>query len=387
MRTGSSMDYNQMLVVSVFLHLLVLMIIMFLPKQKIQQKIIVPAFNIDMVDIPARRKEMPRGIPKGEAVKPQPEVAPPSEKTEEAIPAPKAEKAPAPKPEKKTAPPAPVKKLEPLKPKAASKIVEELERLDGKSKETALVKELDQLAKLKPPEPHENPEELRKRRAEPQKIPPAKFPETYKGLEELKKRRAEPQKIPPTREFPKKEELETAESEFDVLAKKSTGAREEGKEKSAAELIREFQRTAELDALKMRNLKSEAVAKKVDLAVSVGQPFSSSLHKETEAPGAGKTALPDKSADPLSLYVGLIRERVYSNWKNPLGAESKEVHVSFFLYSQGNIGKPFIEKSSGNEKLDSLAVRAIIDSDPFPAFPPDLKEPSLHMTIRFKYIS
>lgn len=358
MRTGSSMDYNQMLVVSVFLHLLVLTIIMFLPKQKIQQKITVPAFNIDVVDIPARRKEMPRGIPKGEAVKPQPEVAPPAEKTEEAIPAPKAEKAPAPKPEKKAAPPAPVKKLEPPKPKATAKIVEALERLDDKPKETVLVKELDRLAKLK-------------------------SPETYKNLEELKKRKTQPQKPPPVRES---KDLEEDESEFDILAKKSVEPKKVNKDKTAAELIKEFQRTAELDTLKTQNLKSETLAKKVDLAMSAGQPFSSSLHRETEAPGTGKTASTDKQADALSLYVGAIKERVYSNWKNPLGAESKEVYVSFFLYSQGNIGKPFVEKSSGNEKLDSLAVRAILDSDPFPAFPPELKEPSLHMTIRFKYI-
>ena len=420
MKTGSSVDYNQMLVVSLFLHLLVITIIMFLPKQKTQHKIIVPAFNFDVVDIPAQRKEMPSGAPKGESIKPKPEPeAPPPAKEVKEI---KPEKAPAPKPAEKNALPAEVKKVETKKPR----IVEDLERLEPH--EPPIAKDLDQLAKLKPPETYKNLDELKKRREPPQKAQPTKKPakkeelgglesepdlkkdprivedlerlephgppivkdldqlaklkppETYKNLDELKKRREPPQKAQPTKKTAKKEELEELESEPDQ--------KKEPREKSALEQLEELKMpgvksaVAQLEELR----KSEAGAKKIDLAMSAGQPFSSALHKKAEVPGTAKVASLDRQADALSLYVEAIKERIYSNWKNPLGAESKEVQVSFFLFSQGSIGKPFVEKSSGNEKLDSLAVRAILDSDPFPKFPPDLKEPSLHMTIRFKYI-
>ncbi len=93
-----------------------------------------------------------------------------------------------------------------------------------------------------------------------------------------------------------------------------------------------------------------------------------------------------KSAEVLSLYAGFIREKVMSNWKNPLGAEHKQVLVSFYLYPGGNVGKPYVEKSSGNPQLDSLALRAIADSEPFPKFPSELTQPNLHISIHFKYV-
>jgi len=92
------------------------------------------------------------------------------------------------------------------------------------------------------------------------------------------------------------------------------------------------------------------------------------------------------NADILSRYVGIIREKVMSNWKNPLGAEHNQVLVTFYLYSGGNVGEPFIEKSSGNSQLDALALRAIANSAPFPKFPSEFKHPHLHISIHFKYI-
>ena len=60
--------------------------------------------------------------------------------------------------------------------------------------------------------------------------------------------------------------------------------------------------------------------------------------------------------------------------------------VTFRIFKKGNIDKPFIKKSTGNEKLDSLAVRAILDAEPFPALPGELKIPNLHISVQFKYI-
>ena len=48
-----SMDFNQMLVFSVFGHLLLLTAVLFLPKPSLPEKVIVPAFMVNLVSKPA----------------------------------------------------------------------------------------------------------------------------------------------------------------------------------------------------------------------------------------------------------------------------------------------------------------------------------------------
>ena len=92
-------------------------------------------------------------------------------------------------------------------------------------------------------------------------------------------------------------------------------------------------------------------------------------------------------ADIQSLYAGLVQEKIYKNWRDPLAERhSKEAVVSFHIYPKGNIDKPFIKQSSGVEMLDTLAVRAVLDSVPFPAFPKELKKSNLFLSIYFKYV-
>ncbi len=134
-------------------------------------------------------------------------------------------------------------------------------------------------------------------------------------------------------------------------------------------------------------------------AIPTGRPQVASIPPAKKS-GTSKTAEPargslvpqappredKRGAEVLSLYAGFIREKVLSNWKNPLGAEQKQVLVSFYLYPGGNVDKPYVEKSSGNPQLDALALRAITDSEPFPKFPSELKQPNLHISIHFKYV-
>lgn len=100
---------------------------------------------------------------------------------------------------------------------------------------------------------------------------------------------------------------------------------------------------------------------------------------------AKKAGVPD--ADIQSLYVGLVQEKIYKNWREPLAEEhNQETVVSFFIFPRGNIDKPFVKKSSGVEALDTLAVRAVLDSVPFPEFPDELKMSNLNINIYFKYV-
>ena len=93
------------------------------------------------------------------------------------------------------------------------------------------------------------------------------------------------------------------------------------------------------------------------------------------------------SADVRSLYVGMIQAKIYKSWREPLAQEhNQETVVSFYVFPRGNIDKPFIKISSGVEALDTLAVRAVLDSVPFPEFPKKLKISNLHVNIYFKYV-
>ena len=93
-----------------------------------------------------------------------------------------------------------------------------------------------------------------------------------------------------------------------------------------------------------------------------------------------------EASNVLSLYVGEIYKRVYSHWKTPLGSKFKDVVVSFVIFSKGNIDNPAVRESTGDKNLDSIAVRAILDSVPFPTLPEELHRPNLPVNIVFRYV-
>ena len=47
---------------------------------------------------------------------------------------------------------------------------------------------------------------------------------------------------------------------------------------------------------------------------------------------------------------------------------------------------PKILKSSGDGKLDNLAIRAIKNAVPLPPFPKEIKEPNLPLIFEFTYV-
>jgi len=84
-------------------------------------------------------------------------------------------------------------------------------------------------------------------------------------------------------------------------------------------------------------------------------------------------------------YVGEINAKVKENWKDPVGGGTGLVQVSFSVFPTGNIATPKIRKSSGDRKLDDLALRAIKNATPFPPFPKDIKKTHLTLIIIFSY--
>ena len=65
-----SIDFNQMLVYSTFMHLLFLTMIMFLPNPRIQEQIVVPTFRLDLIELPSEAKSASKAETKKEVITP-----------------------------------------------------------------------------------------------------------------------------------------------------------------------------------------------------------------------------------------------------------------------------------------------------------------------------
>jgi TonB family protein len=408
---SNSIDFNQMLVFSVFGHLLILTFFLFLPKPSLAVKAVVPAFMVSLVESPSGNKY---AVKKKPARKSKPSI-----------------KKRKPKGKKNIAKKNIVKKKKaPIEEDSKStKILTELNKLDKKVAAVVPVpakkmfEELEQLALLERP---------KKPIAEP-KIEKPVLEETFRDLEKLKRKKMKFEKglLPTTKLESLLEDFEDIKMEEVVEQEKI--AKPIGKEKIAEptakkrDLLKELAKLTKLDTMvkknnegKIRDAKVEDEENKVyesvlekfeslyvessRVKVEVagirldGPAFQSKLRALQDYPEQKETKSDDESyvysdregtpaANIHSLYAGLVQEKIYRNWRDPLAERhSKEAIISFHIFPKGNIDKPFIKQSSGVEALDSLALRAIIDSLPFPRFPNELKMSNLFLSIYFKYV-
>jgi TonB family protein len=411
-----SIDFNQMLVFSVFWHLLLLTVVLFLPKPSLSDTAVVPAFMVNLVSEPMGSKL------------PTPKRSKSSVKVEKSKIKKLSQKAPA---LKRTT----VSKPTVVKEVSRSKgMLEELNKLETNRAlppKTKMMAELDQLARLEKPKPLAKKSIKKKIVGE----------ETFRELKALRNKRIDQIKaVAPVplqedilKDFKelKMEEslLETPQKEVSVEKHQKQEPKKTVTEKPQATevgLLKELQQLAKLNAALVSEVKevkpqknmqksseyfdsiaekfgsltvdSELVKVEVSSAKLDSTSFRSklrSLPKITHTPSDSgveesyvftkKEGVP--GSDIQSLYVGLIQERIYKNWREPLAEEhSQETVVSFFIFPHGNVDKPFVKKSSGAEALDTLAVRAVLDSVPFPEFPQELKMSNLHINIYFKYV-
>jgi protein TonB len=370
-----SIDFNQMLVVSVFFHFFLFTVFMFLPQTQNVVRHIKPAFMVSFVDIPTGPDIPP--APPSVPVPPAPRETPVVEK---AIPQ-KSQPVPEPKP---------VPKPKPVPEKSeASK---------------ALVSKLDQLAQLE------------KKKTIPKKDKALVIPKPLDDFENMKMKTAVEKK--PARKKIVKDDLTLKELEFEQLSKKSASHPSQSNPKKTSSLLKELDeleqmnkqahaalsrpkikkmdsRAAEL-LRQLESIKKESVQIKIDtskLSSRHSQKFKSEIRNlkmaEIQRRVAGPTAsgvLGDPGADALSKYVGEVYVNIYKHWKDPLGGGNGRVQVSFSIFPKGNIAMPKILKSSGDPKLDNLAIRAIKNAVPFPPFPREIKEPNLPLILKFDYV-
>ena len=166
------------------------------------------------------------------------------------------------------------------------------------------------------------------------------------------------------------------------------------------DLLRELQKLAKLDAspVPIPDVETEESAESSESYDSIMEKFDSLLVEPetvTEEVPSGRldSSRFQSKLRPLpkasqTKYVKMVQEKIYKNWREPFAGEyNRNAVVSFFIFPNGNIDKPFIKQSSGVENLDTLSVRAVMDSAPFPKFPKNLNRNNLHININFKYVS
>lgn len=92
------------------------------------------------------------------------------------------------------------------------------------------------------------------------------------------------------------------------------------------------------------------------------------------------TALEGGSDVELGWYKAQVTAALYREWKKPIVArleDVREVRIEFEIDRAGRLVRPSIAQESGVPSLDRSALRAVYDAAPFPALPPNWKEPRL----------
>jgi len=427
-----SIDFNQMLVYSTFVHLFFLTWVMFLPDHKTQEQIVVPTFRLDLIELPPKEKSAP------------------SSKKKQAVPSASAKKKaeskakPIVKKLKRSTLKPKVKKISPPKPivkesKARKKILEDLKSFESNSIKRSPLEQLDLLARLAPKVQEEKvipPKAMQEETfREPERAKAAELPVKPEPKVELPAEPeskvelpAEPEpkvELPvepePGELLPRVDNIENTAKERELIALseqlvkldvekevQSTSALMteleaiENKEVHPTDILMngdQFEKSDSFSAFK--SIKGESLtsvvekfqdleesSQEIKIDVSQGQmvlkEFKTSIQRG-QVP-VSETKNEPETSNALSAYVGEVYKRVYSKWKTPLGAKFKNVTVSFTIFSKGNINSPVIRKSAGDKNLDSVAVSAIIDSVPFPELPEDLNRPNLKVNIIFKYV-
>lgn len=385
MRSAQSppIDFNQMLVVSVFFHFFLFTVFMFIPQTQDIVKHVRPAFMVSFVDIP-KGPDIQPAPPAAKAV-PAPPLPRKTPVVEKPVPQ-KAEPIPEPKPVPK---PKPV----PEKSAASKALVSKLDQLSQLEKKKTIPKK-DKLAMAVPK--HEE--------------------SVFEDFKDMKMKTEAKKK--PTRKKIAKDDLTLKELEFKQLSKKSASHQSQGNPKKMSSLLKELgeldqlnkqahaalskpkikktdPRTAEL-LKRLESIKKESVQIKIDtskLSSRHSKKFKSEIRDLKMAEIQRRVAAPvaseesgDSDADALSKYVGDVYVKIYEHWKDPLGGGNGIVQVSFSIFPKGNITMPKILKSSGDPKLDNLAIRAIKNAVPLPPFPKEIREPNLPLILKFDYV-
>jgi TonB family protein len=101
--------------------------------------------------------------------------------------------------------------------------------------------------------------------------------------------------------------------------------------------------------------------------------------------GIGVSIGPGTGGIGNSWYAQAVERRISSNWMRPPQGVQIEIIYSFYIAANGQIYNIKLEKSSGNDILDSTALRAIQASNPLASPPPEFRDRPIQFLADFKY--
>jgi protein TonB len=106
------------------------------------------------------------------------------------------------------------------------------------------------------------------------------------------------------------------------------------------------------------------------------QAVSSPMYGQS---GSGQVGIGPNSplGNRLGWYAELIRERIAQNWRTnglDAGSQQSPAIVSFTIMRDGSVRNPQVVQSSGNPTIDNTALRAVYESNPMPALPPQITD-------------
>lgn len=99
-----------------------------------------------------------------------------------------------------------------------------------------------------------------------------------------------------------------------------------------------------------------------------------------------QSLLPESATIPSPSYWSTVKARIVQSVREHLPAQNRTgstqaVTVQFRLYANGDAQLIQIEQSSGNATVDDAAMKAVVEAQPFPPFPPDITDPHLEVHI------
>jgi TonB family protein len=95
------------------------------------------------------------------------------------------------------------------------------------------------------------------------------------------------------------------------------------------------------------------------------------FENEQQAIRSSESGIFDAHGFPLDEYANLIKERIKGKWYIPSNLKNSQGHTTivFYIGRDGRYANLRIVAPSGNSSLDLAAMKAVMDSEPFPALP------------------
>ncbi len=185
------------------------------------------------------------------------------------------------------------------------------------------------------------------------------------------------EEIPKTIEKPK---IEKSKKD-DIIQKIKKPQKEKVELKHLQEAIEEIRKKVALDEIQKRVARREKTEGR-SAVVSPPTPMGSSptpiISPSKTSPGMGSQ---------LNEYYSLIWAKIKGAWTIPENLLKEmvdlETVIVIIIEQDGKIQKSWLEKKSGNDLYDQMAMRAIKKAEPLPPLPKTFNEKALEIGIRF----